>query len=239
MTRAGIGFAIILVAATALWFLRGTQPTYQPTVDPRAFVQFAFEGDLQNLAPVSVDVSMQDGTSAFGPGPTGRSFYAQGDGGALVIETAELGNLGDIIEIAFDFRLEDWTNPNETSAPVQTMVVVSGRSNGKLRHLTADVAVHAQPEFRVSFEGAEGEKARVVANLDRVLEQWRQVRIIADQTANQTDVLLDNVSIGKVDFVPVVISDGIDIIKLGTWYRQNQAFRGQLDNLVIRDASGA
>ncbi|WP_371808983.1 hydantoinase B/oxoprolinase family protein [Ruegeria sp. HKCCD7255] len=79
---------------------------------------------------MSVDVSMQNGDSAFGLGPTGRSFYAQGDGGALVIETAELGNLVDVVEIAFDFRLEDWTNPNETSAPVQTMVVVSGRSNG-------------------------------------------------------------------------------------------------------------
>jgi len=34
-----------------------------------------------------------------------------------------------------------------------------------------------------------------------------------------------------------VIHSGIDRIKFGTWHKKNQAYRGEIDNFLIRVAS--
>ena len=237
MNRATVLAAIVASAAIALWLLRPSAPAYTPTPDPRAYLQFAFEGNLDTLAPTPVEASVIDGDLVYGEGTTGQTFAAQGDGSALVITTRDLYDLAEVVEITLDFRPEAWTNPHKGSAAVQTMVVLSGRSGEKLRHLTIDLPAHTSPEFRVTFEDIEGAKHTLTTPAADFELEWHNVRIRANRASGRTEVFLNGTSIGTLEALPSGITHGIDTIKLGTWFRQNQAFRGQIDNLIIRDAS--
>ncbi len=231
-----VGLAALLTGAT-FWLLSEPGQTYEPKLDPKAYFQFAFENNLENLSGPSFDAAIENGSAAFGSGPTGQSYHSQGDGSALVILTPDLNNLAEAVEIEFDFLVEDWINPYEQSAPVQTMLVLSGKSGDKIRHLRIEISTAGAPKFRVGAESAKGEKAVVIAAPGDLMERWHNVRVLVDRTRPETGVFLNNVSVGSVDFLPSVFEDGIDRIKIGTWHQQNQAFRGQIDNLVLRDVS--
>ncbi|MEM1073221.1 MAG: hypothetical protein AAGI36_02130 [Pseudomonadota bacterium] len=235
-TKRLAGFLVISVAA-GFWLLSDNQDSYQPTVDPRAYLQFAFEEDLQSLSDVQVEATVKNGSVVFGHGDSGRTFRSRGDGAALFIVTPELKELAETVEIEFDFRVEDWTNPYKKSAPVQTMVVVSGKSGGQFRHLSISMLAHKKAKLRIAAESSQGTKAEVIAAPDGLLENWHNVRIVVDQSRPQTEVFLNYIKIGHMNLLPSTIEDGIEQIKIGTWHLQNQAFRGQIDNFVVRDGT--
>ncbi|MEM9360903.1 MAG: hypothetical protein AAGB04_32430 [Pseudomonadota bacterium] len=225
------------MAATGFWLFAVRETPYEPAVDPRAYLQFAFEENLQNLSDVPVEATIKNGSVVFGRGNSGQTFYAKGDGAALFMLSSELKDFPETVEIEFDFEVEDWTNPYEKSAPVQTMVVFSGKSGGKIRHLRIDVTTHQTAEFRVAAEDSQGTKAELTAAPGDLFTNWQNVRIVVDQSRSQTEVFLNDVAIGSFDILPSVIEDGIEQIKIGTWHGQNQAYRGQIDNFILRDGT--
>ncbi len=53
----------------------------------------------------------------------------------------------------------------------------------------------------------------------------------------ETLLYIDGERIDCIKAVPTVIHNGIDRIKFGTWYKKNQAYRGEIDNFLILDAN--
>ncbi len=233
---ASMGLAVVIAAA--LWIFTSRQNSYEPGIIPGAHLHLAFEGTLDNIGRDTAISRTRDGGVVYAEGPTGASFYAQGDGSYLEIDTPDMRDFADVVEISFDFRADDWTNPYENGAAVKTIAVVTGRSGDRLRHAVFNISSGNNPSLSVSIEAADGAKERLTSPSGEVSTHWHAVRLRIDREAERSSLYLDDTLIGEARIVPSVITNGIDRVQVGTWYRQNQAYRGLIDNLVIRDVTG-
>ncbi|MET1416020.1 LamG-like jellyroll fold domain-containing protein [Roseibium sp. HPY-6] len=225
------------VALIALWPRGDNVQAYLPAPIEGAYVQLAFEGSLDTLGALNVSAQSRDGDAVFSPGPTGSAYFAQGDGRYLELATPDLNTLARRIDISFDLKAEEWTNPYEKSAPVKTIAVVSGKSGDRIRHVIFNLSSGDRPTLSVSVEDENGSKDRLVAERGAFTMAWHRIRLVIDQGEDSTQLYLDGELVAKSEVIPSIVSHGVDRVKIGTWYRQNQAFRGHVDNFVIRDAT--
>jgi len=94
-----------------------------------------------------------------------------------------------------------------------------------------------EPILSVALQDKTGAKDKLKSSAGVVTMDWHHVRLVVDQTSETSELFLDGELIAKSEIVPSVVSDGVDRVRIGTWHRQNQAFRGLIDNFVIRDAA--
>lgn len=204
-----------------------------PALD--AVVHLPFETSLENIGPAPMTVEAHDGKAAFKKSKTGRALFAQGDGGWVEATPAEALMLGDVVEISFDFNRADWTNPYKAGSATQTLVAISGRSEKKIQHLAFNISVGSVPSLYAVIEDADGENHRLAAPAGAVSPGWHQARLYVDRRAGRASFYLDETLVGEEAVVPAVLINGIERIKFGAWYKKNQAYRGHLDNFVIRN----
>ncbi|WP_299478270.1 LamG-like jellyroll fold domain-containing protein [uncultured Roseibium sp.] len=232
------GFAGVCGIALVVFWPRGQEEqAYLPAPVEGAYVQLAFEGSLDTLGALNVSAQSRDGDAVFSPGPTGSAYFAQGDGRYLELATPDLDILSKRIDISFDVKAEKWTNPYEKSAPVKTIAVVSGKSGDRIRHVIFNLSGDDRPALSVSVEDETGSKDRLVSERGALTTDWHRIRLVVDQAEDSTQLYLDGELVAKSAVIPSIVSHGVDRVKIGTWYRQNQAFRGHVDNFVIRDAT--
>jgi|GEM_PF-6162455 len=226
-----------LAAAGSLWLTSKGQEPYTPSAIEGAYVHLAFEDTLETIGSARVAPQARDGDAVFAPGPTGYAYHAQGDGGHLEITTSDLAVLSEKVEISFDLKAEDWTNPYKKGAPIKTLAVVSGKSGDRIRHIVFNLSNGNEPILSVALQDKTGAKDKLKSSPGEVTMDWHHVRLVVDQTSETSELFLDGELVAKSEIVPSVVSDGVDRVRIGTWHRQNQAFRGLIDNFVIRDAA--
>ncbi|MEO1240730.1 MAG: hypothetical protein AAFX54_02380 [Pseudomonadota bacterium] len=209
--------------------------SYEVTPVTDAAVHLPFETSLENIGPAPMTVEAHDGKAAYKKSKTGRALFAQGDGGWVEATPAEKLMLGDVVEISFDFNRADWTNPYKAGSATQTLVAISGRSEKKIQHLAFNISVGSVPSLYAVIEDADGEKHRLTAPAGAVSPGWHQARLYVDRRAGRASFYLDETLVAEEAVMPAVLINGIERIKFGTWHKKNQAYRGHLDNFVIRD----
>ncbi|WP_172670726.1 LamG-like jellyroll fold domain-containing protein [Labrenzia sp. DG1229] len=230
--------AVCCAVLIAVWLIPGQKNAHVTTPIEGAYVQLGFDGTINTIGEIDLHPQSVDGKAVFSAGQTGQAYFAQGDGRYLEIKTPDLVSLSERVDISFDIKAEDWTNPYEKSAPVKTVAVVSGKSGDRIRHVIFNLSNGEEPVLSVAVEDVTGSKARLTSDPGAMTLNWHQVRLVIDQASERTQLYLDGALVMETGIVPAVISHGMDRVKIGTWYRRNQAFRGLLDNFVIRDAMG-
>lgn len=209
--------------------------SYEVTPVTDAVVHLPFEATLDNVGPASMTVEAHDGKAAFKKGKTGRALFAQGEGGWVEAAPAEKLMLSDVVEISFDFNRADWTNPYKAGSATQTLVAISGRSEKKIQHLAFNISTGSVPSLYAVIEDADGENHRLAAPAGAVSPGWHRARLYVDRRAGRASFYLDETLVAEEEVTPAVLINGVERIKFGTWYKKNQAYRGRLDNFVIRD----
>lgn len=225
-------FAVFILAACS-----NTSAPSEQAVDPHDAVHLAFEGDLKNLGWAGVTPTAESKKAKFRRGPTGKALYPLGDGTWIEYRTTKKLALGDRVSISFDYKPEKWENPYGPGSATKTIVVVSGRRPDRIQHVAFAISNGAAPIFQAQFEDADKESHRLTAEPGMASSDWNSVRLDIDRAANATQLYLNGALVASVDAVPAAIENGIDVLKFGTWYKKNQAYRGYIDNFVIADLS--
>lgn len=220
-------FAVLALCLTAC------EP-YEPVAIPDAAVQLAFEKDLDNLGSAALEGIAENGRARFKKSTTGKALYTLGDGGWAEFNAPETIALGDIVEISFDFKPANWINPYEKGRTAKTIAAVSSRGPERIRHIIFNISRGSNPHIHVYFDDAEGTKFRLRSEPGSVTTGWHSVRMRIDREAGETRLSLDGAEIASANAVSAVMNHGVDTIKLGTWHKQNQAYRGHIDNFIIR-----
>ena len=215
-------------------FDQNTRDVHIPEPIPGAQVQLAFENNLENLGSARISGEIHDGEMTFADGKTGTAHFAQGDGSWLEVSTQDRDLQGQVIEISFDFKAEDWTNPYKKGSASKTMAAVSGKHPGKIRHVSISLTSGDKLSVSVWMEDQNGARDRINSPTGSVTFDWHQVKLEIDREGRRTNLYLDGEMMGSSDIIPAVVELGFDRIKLGTWHKKNQAYRGLIDNFVIR-----
>lgn len=224
-----------LLVLVAFWIFWPRTPDYTVLPLEGALVHLPFEGRFENLGKARVSGAIHDGEAEYARGPTGLALAAQGDGSWAEFEAEALGPFTGPVEVSFDVMPEDWTNPYEKGAATKTVLVLSGTSGERIRHLVFNISTGDSPVLSVAIEDRNGSKMRLVSPGGRLTFDWHSVRLRIDPATERTTLFLDDGQIGAARIVPSGIADGIDRIRVGTWHKANQAFRGLVDNVVIRE----
>lgn len=210
--------------------------SYEPIATNGALIKFDFENSLGNLGSAAISGQSHDGEPEFKRGKNGDALYSLGDGRWVEFETAETISIINTVEISFDFRRADWVNPYKKGSGTQTAAVISSVSPTKISHISFNIANGSNPNLQVGFEDADGKKYRLRSEQGLVESDWHNVRLRINKQAKETQLYLDGVRIDSIKAVPTVIYNGIDRIKFGTWYKKNQAYRGEIDNFLILES---
>ncbi len=235
--RAGLGIAVVVLLLIAILIVR--YDDYKPAVLSGAHIQLPFENDLANIGSEIVDGEFRQGKLRFEKSVTGQSFFALGDGSWMEYQASGKQEFAEAVEISFDFKPEQWENPYKQGSAVKTIAVVSGRSNEKIRHIAFSISSGNQPSVSVSLENQFGNRTRLHSEAGSISWGWHSVRLRIDRSIQKTSLYLDDAMISSTDVMPAPIELGFNRIVLGTWYKRNQAYRGLIDNFIIRDLDGA
>lgn len=207
--------------------------TPEPPVIESASVQLNFENNLVNLGSATVRDQAHDGSAEFAESKTGDALFCPGDGRWIEFETKDKILFDSTGEISFDFRRDDWINPYKKGSATQTAVVVSSRTPERIWHISFNIANGPKPILSVAFKDAQGQTHRLHSKNGLEATQWHHVGLRFQDGKSQLYVNGNLDASEKAE--PAVLLNGIDRIKVGTWHKQNQAYRGSIDNLVIRE----
>lgn len=211
--------------------------SFKPIATDGALIRIDFERSLGSRGSAAISGQSHDGEPEFHKGKNGAAFYSMGDGRWVEFETAETVSINNTVEISFDFRRADWVNPYRKGSGTQTAAVISSVSPKKISHISFNIANGSNPNLQIAFEDTEAKKHRLSSEQGFAENDWHNVRLRVDKQAEETLLYLDGVRIDSVKAVPTVIRNGIDRIKFGTWYKKNQAYRGEIDNFLIIEAN--
>ncbi len=165
----------------------------------------------------------------------GNALHSQGNGDWIEIKAESTISPAQTTEISFVFQREEWDNPYKKGSGAQTIAVLSGQGEKQREHLSFNFYPSKDLSFSVSFNDDEGKRHWLKTKRGAVTTKWHLVRLIIDQKTKETSLYFDEKIITKIKSLPVIMVNGIDSIKLGTWYKRNQAYRGLIDNFIIRN----
>ena len=202
---------------------------------PDALVQLPFENSLENLGKVAVHGDVYNGEIKYQSSQHGRALQTQGDGSWVAVHPKSAMDVGDLVEISFMFKRENWENPYVPGSGLQTIATVSGKSEKGLDHLSFGFIPGSDLSLHISFTDDKGEYHRMGSQTGSVTFDWHHIKLLVDFQARETSLYLDGNLISQKPNLPVALSNGVDRIILGTWFRKNQAYRGLIDDFVIRD----
>ncbi len=210
---------------------------YEPIATDGALIQLDFERSLGNIGSAAILGQSHDGEPEFSRGKHGEALFSLGDGRWVEFETAETISTKNTIEISFDFRRANWVNPYKKGSATQTVAVISGVSPTKISHISFNIANGSNPNLQTAFVDTDGKKHRLRSKQGLVESDWHNVRLRVNQQAKETELYLDGARVDSIKAVPTVIHNGFDRIKLGTWHKKNQAYRGEIDNFLVLEAN--
>lgn len=209
---------------------------YEPAPVDGAVVQLAFENRIENLGEADLEEAVLQQGATFRKGAAGRALFTRGNGGSVELNTLRPIRFFGGTAITFDFKRENWENPYKAGSGTQTLVVVTGRTPDRLEHIAFNASPSPSGNLYVRFNDAEGGKHSLSGGDGSAsVGRWRNVSLRVDRGRNTTEFLINGKVVDTVEASPVLLEHGLSRIKLGTWFKKNQAYRGYLDNFVISD----
>lgn len=228
------GAACALLLAVLLYTWLASEPA------PRTLVHLTFEDSLDNSAAIGLAGGARESQARYAAGKTGKALETLGEGGWIEIGPREPLTFGGSMEISFDFKRADWINPYVAGSLKQTMVDIQGRMPDRIIHFSFGLSMskRSDPQLVVYVQSGDGEGHRLRAKDRPVTLGWHNVLVTFDRESEALSLYLDDKLVDRIEMTPALHTAGLDSIRFGTWYKRNQAYRGLIDNFIVRDTGG-
>ena len=224
----------VLIVLT-MFFLTGCASQVKQPKALDSPIYLPFEKSLENLGNVTTRGDVHNGEIKYQESPQGMALQTQGDGSWVAVYPKKKIEVVDIVEISFSFKRDNWENPYVAGSGSQTIATVSGKDEKRINHLSFGFYPGASLAFYVSFTDEKNKYHTITTREGAASFDWHQVKLRVDMQEGVTLLYFDGELVDQKSRVPVALIKGIDRIIFGTWFRKNQAYRGLIDDFVIRD----
>jgi hypothetical protein len=226
---------VLSLVVAIIFFLAGCASQEKPQKIPDALIQLPFEESLENLGKVVARGDVHSGEIKYKESQHGMALQTQGDGSWVAVYSQRKIDVGGLVEISFSFKRANWENPYIGGSGFQTIATVNGKDEKRINHLSFGFLPGASLAFYISFTDDKNKYHTITTREGAVSFDWHEVKLRVDMEAGETILYFDGNLIDRKSLVPVALIKGIDRIIFGTWFRKNQAYRGLIDDFVIRD----
>jgi hypothetical protein len=206
--------------------------------DPPPVVYLSFDNDMNDAGPYQLKSEVHGDEVSRGPGIKGKALFVGGteDWLDIIMDEAIFLEGGSSFEVWF--RREDWTNPYAGGSGFQSLVSISGSLILDITAIACPVAPPWTLVATVSYplSGVQGRDViRAYTEPDVVAaNRWIHGAVTYDQQEQSLTVYMNGEEVDRAYGVPAP-SFRRRVIRVGTWFKANQAFRGYLDELKIYD----
>jgi len=172
------------------------------------------------------------------PGRNGRALFVGGTSDWLDLELSSAVSFGGGLTLELWFKRDDWKNPYKGGSGWQTMASVT--TDFSLAITAPGCPLHKPWALEGHVSGyredvKERETARVLSEPYNINPgRWRHAALVYDPAGSVLRLYLDGKLTDTARGGPV---PGYRIRKmsLGTWYKNNQAYRGAIDDVAVYD----
>jgi hypothetical protein len=194
---------------------------------PTPLLYLPFDGDIADHSANSFTTTAT-GSITFVPGIKGQA--AQFDGSGEAVEVTNSGNLSITDEMTLEFwvNMDDWKNPYTGSAHVESIasrsIFYTVHVNFDTWDLEARVKTEDTGESGVEFKGGQVPPG-----------QWHHIALVYRGSENKALLFLDGTLMDEQSVSGPIVAPDYVAFTVGTWYQQNQAFAGLVDELRLYD----
>lgn len=198
-------------------------------------LRLTFDGGYDDEGPLRLKGTPQGDEVRLVPGVSGRALFVGGTKDWLEVALSESVRLEDGFSLEFWFRRDDWTNPYrggsgwQTLASLTTDASVSLTAPGCPLHkpwaLEGHLSGPAPP-------GGDWPSSRVFSRPGQPARRWTHAAFVYDPSGASVTLYLDGTRVDQAKGAPVP-EFKIRKLTLGTWYQDNQAYRGEIDEVEV------
>lgn len=207
-----LGSGLALVACTQ---------TPRPST-PSVALEFPFENSVEPVAWIAVGHEATPTGITFEPGVEGQAVRFDGSGASVDVTAVDHLPLTRALTVELFLKVEDW-NPYAGSAALETVVSHSD-----------DFTIAVIPTswgFRADLRTSEG-RFELRGGAVR-FGAWQHVALVLDEETRMARLSVDGVVVDQREARgQFALRPGIPV-RIGTWFKQNQAFSGAVDSLRI------
>ena len=159
----------------------------------------------------------------FEAGVVGQAAHFDGSGAGVDINPVELLPLSKAMTLELSVKVDNWKNPYAGSARIET--IVSHSDNFSICVLPESWKFRADLRTRAGKIELTGGAVRLGA--------WQHVALVLDDEAGMARLYVDGQVVDQRELHgDIVLQQGVPL-RVGTWFKQNQAFCGSVDSLRI------
>ncbi|MBL8858817.1 MAG: LamG domain-containing protein [Planctomycetes bacterium] len=190
---------------------------------PSVALQLDFEESTGPAAWVDVRHEATTTGITFENGVTGKAIHFDGSGAGVDIQPVDQLPLSEALTLELNVKVDNWTNPYQGSARIQS--IVSHSDNFSISVLPTSWKFRA--DLRTS-----GGKFELTGGSVR-LGAWQHVALVLDHEDGLARLYVDGQVVDQREVRGnVVLQTGVPL-RIGTWFKQNQAYCGAVDSLRI------
>lgn len=215
--------AAAIVSSASCW--GGVSPDAAPVV------HLPLDGDLRDRGTLGLAPSPVGDEVSFGPGVEGEAVFISGteDWVEAPFESLDLTG-GATLELWV--RRDDWANPYGAGAGGQTLVTFDP--------ITVELSVMSASDpdrnrIRGRLTTADEDWLSVTSDVALPPLEWTHLAFVYDAAASRATLWVNGEAVASEPVDGSISTRIVNPMKIGTWYRANQAFRGWIDEVRLHD----
>lgn len=166
-------------------------------------------------------------------GYDGQALQCLGDSHFVTADFVQPISIKDGFTISFRFNREDWVNPYKKGRASQTLFTLKSKTDQGVYNLIFNYSTY-QDRMEVKLTAPRKRSIKLKSEKGVIADQWHMLVFSYDPSEEKYILRLDDkISEFKED-QPQMIDYPLTQIKLCTWFKMNQAFKGLIDDVQIR-----
>ncbi len=221
-----------ILLTAALWL---SAPGAGAAQEP-PFIKLSFDSGFDDEGPYRLKAERHGDGVKLVPGYSGQALYVDGTEDWLDFHYSTAVSFSRGYTLELRFRRTDWKNPYKGGSGWET--VASLGINGSLSITAPGCPLHKPWALEGSAlyypPGAEDSDISRVLSRPGIIApgEWRHAVLVYDAAAEELSLYLDGEPADRaVEVLPPPFS--LRLFRLGTWYKRNQAFRGEIDEVAV------
>lgn len=191
-----------------------------------------FDGELASRGTAPLDLHIEGDGISFDDGVDGQALFIDGSEDWVEGPVPDGLDLGGGGTLELWVKRDDWVNPYGGGAGGQTFATIDA--------LTLDISVFSARDpdrnrVRGTARSAGFDSHSATAERSLPALEWTHLAIVYDGSAGAAILYVDGDEAARQTDVPPLTTTYPNPFKIGTWHRQNQAFRGWIDEVRVFD----
>ena len=216
------------LSSAELWApTRASDPTAIAAASPNLLLYLPFDGDIADHSGSSLD-TVEVGSLELVPGIYGQAAQFDGSGASIDIPGVADLTISDELTLEFWVNMADWQNPYSGSAHIES---IASLSTLYTVHVNFDTWVLGA---RLTTEETGPSGINLLSRRGQLQPgQWRHIALVYGSADNVAVLYVDGDPVDKQFASGRVPPNNSNPFRVGTWFEQNQAFAGLVDELRL------